>query len=164
MGTSPETEPFSISGTEGKTINRSYPSARWKITPMISTHRCFYWTNTPLCLFPRSGGPDLVPLVTVLDQFTPAKSLMANFCGLGTFRALWPGSNVNRKCFSSTVEKADRDLDAKPDCCLRENERNPLMLASINLHEELYTREGILKRGMGGVKEAKWAVSYPVKK
>lgn len=39
---SPETETFSISGTEGKTINRPYPSGRWEITSLISTHRCCY--------------------------------------------------------------------------------------------------------------------------
>lgn len=47
-----ETETFSISGTEGKTINRPYPSGRWEITSPISAHRCFYWTNAPLVPVP----------------------------------------------------------------------------------------------------------------
>lgn len=39
---SPKTGTFSISGTEGKTINRPYPSGRWEITLLISAHRCCY--------------------------------------------------------------------------------------------------------------------------
>lgn len=65
----PETGTFSISGTEGKTINRPYPSDRWEITSPVPRLQMLL-NPPPLCLFPRNRGPDLVPAATVPDQFT----------------------------------------------------------------------------------------------
>ncbi len=132
---SPETGTFSISGTEGKTINRPYPSGRWEITSRSPpTDAAIELTPSCACSHAKQqtwpcSSHDCTGSIHLTKAINSTVLWSRDIWGPLTW------GNVNLKCFNSLKnniwEIRVGGLNAKNDCCSGEAGGTLKWLASI---------------------------------